>query len=277
MPDDAAGPAAKLTNVLPDLAPYPLPTDVRDGLLTLATQSEVLIVGEMHGTREVPRLIAELLPTLAPLGYRGLALEIPADARDTLADWAVSEDLPVPGFFAAPSFDGRGNAEALALIRTALRQSVEAWQLLCFDEASGDQSGGWAERDARMAQNLAAQRTLLCPNGKVIAVCGNMHSRVVRRSQPEDWSHALWPSFAAALGEQNPQWAVRSVSIVFRAGTFYNVAVRTMGDASRAPVPAPVRVARPESEHTLELHLPRSTAASFLASPSNVPEAQGEK
>jgi len=111
----------------------------------------------------------------------------------------------------------------------------------------------------------------------VIAVCGNMHSRVVRRSRPEDWSHALWPSFAAALGEQNPQWAVRSVNVVFRAGTFYNMAVRTLGDPNHSPLPAPMLVARPDSEHTLELHLPQSTAASFLAPPLDLPEPQGEK
>ena len=103
-----------------------------------------------------------------------------------------------------------------------------------------------------------------------------MHSRVVRRSRPEDWSYALWPSFAA-LGEQNPRWVVRSLDVVFRAGTFYNVSVRSMGDAARPALPAPVLVTGPKSEHTLELHLPQSTAASFLAPPSDLPEPQGEK
>ena len=274
---DAPGAEAIVVSAVPALPTYPLPLDVREGLQALAAESDVLIVGEMHGTRQVPYLLAELLPDLAVLGYLGLALEISADARDDLAGWAVNDERPVPDFFAAPSFDGRGNAEALALIRTTLRRRGENWQLLCFDEAFGDQSGGWAARDARMVRNLAAQRSLLCPDGKVIAVCGNMHSRIVQRSRPEDWSYALWPSFAAALGEQNPAWAVRSVNLVFQTGTCYNMAVRILGDPNRPPLPAPMLVARTESEHTLELHLPQSTAASFLAPPSDVPEPQGEK
>ena len=274
---DATGAAATVVSAVSTLPAYPLPPDVRERLLKLADESDVLIVGEMHGTREVPYLLAELLPDLAPLGYRGLALEIRANVRDNLADWAVNDERPVPDFFAAPSFDGRGNAEALALIQTTLRRRGDTWQLLCFDEASGSEHGGWAERDARMARNLAAQRSRLCPDGKVIAVCGNMHSRVVRRSRAEDWSYALWPSFAAALSEQNPRWVVRSLDVVFRAGTFYNVSVRSMGDAARPAPPAPVLVTDPKSEHTLELHLPQSTAATFLAPPSDLPEPQGEK
>lgn len=276
---NATGAAANVVSAVPALPAYPLPLDVREGLLKLADESDVLIVGEMHGTREVPYLLAELLPDLADRGYQGLALEIPADARNDLAGWAMNDERPVPGFFAAPSFDGRGNAEALALVRAALRSpnGARPWQLLCFEATDDQPFAEWAERDAFMARNLAAQRSRLCPNGKIIAVCGNMHSRVARRSRPDDWSHALWPSFAAVLGEQNPQWAVRSVNIVFQSGTFYNMAVRSLDNPNRLPLSAAALIADPNSEHTLELHLPRAMAASFLAPPLDVPEPQGEK
>jgi len=157
-PDDATGQSATVTSVVPDLSPYPLPPQVFEGLQALAAESDVLIVGEMHGTSEVPRVIAELLPALEPLGYRGLALKIPADVRDDLAGWAMNEERPVPGFFAAPNFDGRGNAEALALVRAALRppNAAHPWQLLCFDATDDQPFAQWAERDARMARNLAA-------------------------------------------------------------------------------------------------------------------------
>lgn len=271
---DATGAAATVVSAVPALPAYPLPPDVRDRLLTLAAQSDVLIFGEMHGTREVPRLVASLLPDLAQRGYQGLTLEIPADVRDTLIDWAENDEQPLPAFFAAPSFDGRGNAETLALVRTALRPTngAGAWQLLCFDKAAGEPSGGWPERDAAMARNLAEQQSRFCPGGKVLAVCGNLHSRLVRRSRPDHFSYLLWPSFAAALAEQNSALFVRSVNLAFHAGTFYNVAVRTLSDPNRPPLPAPFLAAEPESEHSLELHLPRATAATFLATPSPPPE-----
>jgi len=51
-----------------DLKPYPLPTAARARMEELAASSDILILGEMHGTQEVPELVASLLPRLTELG-----------------------------------------------------------------------------------------------------------------------------------------------------------------------------------------------------------------
>ena len=45
------------------LTPYDLPEPTRQRLLALADGSDLLLIGELHGTQEVPRLILGCCPT----------------------------------------------------------------------------------------------------------------------------------------------------------------------------------------------------------------------
>jgi|SRR5690606_591168 hypothetical protein len=63
------------------LTPYPLPPQALEPLLTLAQACDVLLIGELHGTQEVPRLVFGLLDSLAAQGYSGHGLEIPEAGR----------------------------------------------------------------------------------------------------------------------------------------------------------------------------------------------------
>lgn len=256
---------------LPELAPYPLPEGVRQTLLDLAGQSDTLFIGEMHGTQEPPRLLAWLLESLKTLGYGALALELPHTIRAPLVAWAKSETddaTAPPPFFAQPGLDGRGNVQMLALVRAAVRSG---WQLFCFDQADHEWKAPfvWTERDRRMAENLAAQWEQFAPNAKVVAVCGNMHSRTVTPAPDADpfWREH-WPSCAAVLQELRPNVRVNSLNLVFHAGTLFNMTLRDdLGTGE--PLSAP-ETRRPDgAHHTLYLHLPRATAATFLAQPAD--------
>ncbi len=249
-----------------ELTPYPLPEGVRQTLLDLAGQSEVLFFGEMHGTQEPPQLVAGLLEPLKTSGYGALALEIPHTTRAPLVTWAESEDAEAttPPFFANPGLDGRGNVQMFALVRAAVRSG---WQLLCFDLDVTDPFAAWTERDRRMAENLAAQGEQFAPGKKVVAICGNMHSRVFlppRHADPFWREH--WPSCAAVLQELRPDARVNSVNLVFHGGTFFNMTLRDLDDR---PLVAPEVRHPDDAHHTLYLHLPRATAATFLAEPAD--------
>jgi hypothetical protein len=52
-------------------------TDIFDTIVSLERASQVLIFGEVHGTKEVPHLISEILDLLRPLGFGVLGLELP--------------------------------------------------------------------------------------------------------------------------------------------------------------------------------------------------------
>src|SRR5260370_10605978 len=70
-----------------DLKPYPLPPEARVRFEKLAASSDVLILGEIHGTQEVPELVASLLHPLTKLGYHTLALEVPSNYQTSLLQW----------------------------------------------------------------------------------------------------------------------------------------------------------------------------------------------
>src|SRR4030088_3297551 len=94
-----------------------LPTSVEQAVLDLAARCDLLLFGELHGTREVPALLSGLLNKLHELGYGGLGLEVPRDQRQALADFAAAKTPAPPPFYAHPSKDGRGSGEALDLIK----------------------------------------------------------------------------------------------------------------------------------------------------------------
>jgi erythromycin esterase-like protein len=211
---------------VPELPPYPLPTAVQDTLTALANDCDVLILGETHGTKEVPAIVEALLEPLTTSGYRALALEVPRDEESAIDAWARGKTDVIPKFFAKPCVDGRGNREVPALVRRALR-SPYAWKLICFDEAeaemrrqvmalqlknakgtatevpakltSDDMVALSRQRDASMASYLGTVRNKLPPEDKILAICGNFHARTANHTLPESPLAAYWPSFAAKL------------------------------------------------------------------------------
>jgi len=284
---------------------YALPEKVRQGVGDLAAESDVLVLGEMHGTQEVPAVAVALLEPLAKLGYGALALEIPASEREALTNWALGKSKTIPRFFAEPWADGRANVQALALIRTALSPPY-SWKLICFDmseedaaefnkeadpkDAKGDVAAddgvaGFVQRDAMMAKHFAKQRTEFGDKTKVLAICGGMHARTSKgrtagdaeKRAMEASMNKYWPCFAAALAVNHPEWQVRSVHVVPHGGSFFAVmSVEGKDEPLEGkvhPVRSKRRLAEAEAHASTdapwnwELNLPRATPATFLATP----------
>jgi hypothetical protein len=271
---------------------YPLPLDVRQSLKTLANDCDLLVVGEVHGTKEVPAIVEALLPTLTKLGYRTLALEIPRDEQPAIAAWATGEFNALPRFFGKPGPDGRGNEQVLALVRRALRPPYE-WNLICFDQTDeeftrqmkerlpkeakrsiaeraakltpDDVVALSVERDATMAKHLAAAREKLPASHKVIALCGNVHARTKNHAPPESPLKPLWPSFAASLQQNHPQWQIRSINVQAFSGEYFNNG--QVNKFSERPLAQIEARPTPNADWHWQLNLPRATAATFLVPP----------
>ncbi len=270
-----------------DLKPYSLTAETRARFAGFAAGSDVLVLGELHGTQEVPRLVAGLLAPLNERGYRVLALEMPHDQQESLQNWALGRSARVPAFFTDPSGDGRGNAQLLELVRLAVAPPYR-WKLVCFDEPEitfGEllkaalrkrpPAGGkadeltddealavWRKRDATMAANLLAEVKSVEGSGRVLAVCGNLHARTADDGK-EPMLTRLWPPFAATVKAQRPAWRVRSVNIDFSRGAFFN---EGQARPIRSPRPIEEPVVRPGegSSWDLLLDLPEATPATFL-------------
>jgi hypothetical protein len=275
-----------------DLKPYPLPPAAEAPLKKLAASSDILILGEIHGTQEVPELVASLLAPLTELGYNTLALEVPNNDQASLLAWARGKSEKIPDFFAHPSGDGRGNAQLLTLAGIAASPPFQ-WQIICFDESElarekallsriqkkqtgkavapdmtdDDIIAAWRERDAAMASNVLREAKSLKVTNKILAICGNLHARKTNDMQ-EPMLSKLWPSFARVLMQRQPAWRVSSVNIEFYGGTYFNNGkVQTF--AKRSLEQATVR-SEGQTGWDLVLSLPTAKAATPL-DPKHVP------
>jgi hypothetical protein len=286
-----AGAVAHGQPAIPPLAPYPLPAKAKEALGELAGKSDILILGEIHGTQEVPAIAVALLQPLTEQGYRAIALEVPSDQQQPLSDWAAGKTETIPSFFTEPLDDGRGNIQALSLIRIALSPPF-GWRLICFDEswekadeAADDPIADWRRRDATMASNLVAERSRLAPKSKVLAICGNFHARISKPTlaqnesdkQADDALGELWPSFAARLRNDLAGRQVRSINVVPHSGGYFAMTASDDGKASvGVQTIRGMRKIEDAEAHPLgnqwwdwELNLPRATPATFLTAPKN--------
>ncbi len=282
-------------SAIPDQQPYPLPADVLQSVEKLASDCDILVLGEMHGTKEVPAVAETLLDPLTKLGYRAIALELPRDEQRVIDNWATGLTDVVPKFFEHPGEDGRGNEQVLALVRRALRPPFD-WKLICFDGTDvemkqqfmerlpKDAKGSTAElvakltpddivalsvqRDAAMAKSLSDEHKKWQTRDKVLAICGNVHARTANHAATDSPLAALWPSFAAVLKRDNPQWRVLSINVRLFSGEFFNGGkVNKLG---KRPLERVEMRLTPDADWDAELNLPQATAATFLATPISV-------
>lgn len=240
------------------ILPYELPEDVRQSVLTLAAESDLLLIGESHGTQEVPCLVLGLLPYLMPLGFGGLALELPTDQCDQLLQY-IQGKAALPGFFHVGLSDGRGNEQVLSLVRQAVSRG---WHLLCFDTVNVKPGDIWSDRDTGMVQNLLEQWGRQCSGQRVLGVCGSLHSRLLPPTRNTD----AWPSFAYGVQQARPNLIVRSIGVLFQRGAFFS------GEVRRFDIGPEYFSVQPEVrpsgflDHTVDLYLPRATPVTFTGS-----------
>jgi len=266
--------ATGLAQSVPELQPYPLPAKAEKALTGLAGTTDVLVLGELHGTQEVPAIASALLAPLSKLGYGVLALEMPADQQQPLVNWATGKTADIPPFFNKSIKladgrlleDGRGNVQLLSLVRTALSPPLQ-WKLVCFDEPWHDityspaaatkvvelppptkglpdemELAVWHEKS--MASRLAHERDKLAPQAKILAICGNIHARTsntCREGSPFGFPTGhpvmkIWPSFAAAVQMDQPTWQVRSIRIEPHSGSYFAAVSTDQDPTPRAGV-----------------------------------------
>jgi len=141
-----------------------------------------LILGELHGTREVPSLVGRLVCQAVGLGAPvRLGLELPAAEQKRLDGYLASnggpaarEALLAGEFWHQPFQSGKGSAAMMELIEQVRRlaQAEEDVRLFCFDSPPPD-------RERRLADNLVKARAEW-PRATVIVLTGNVHSRTTK-------------------------------------------------------------------------------------------------
>ncbi|QSQ20244.1 hypothetical protein JY651_33970 [Pyxidicoccus parkwayensis] len=152
------------------------------GLAKQAKKGAVLLLGEMHGTQEVPRFLAQTVCQSVVAGLPvTVGLELPLesqtridtfiDSAGTEEDWLKLMDAP---FWRSPYPDGR-SSEAMANMLEQLRQlrsqglDVEAF---VFDHPKAQGQ----EREKAMAATVK-QQVEATPDRFFVLLSGNIHAR----------------------------------------------------------------------------------------------------
>lgn len=154
------------------------------GLDPLLEPGTVLLLGEIHGTREAPAFAAGATCRALELGRDVvLALEIPLDERSSFETYLESlggaEDrralLDGP-FWKRASQDGRSSHAMADLIERArtLRAGSGRLDVRLFDR---DGEGGSQARDRRMARELG-EIAADAPDAVMVVLTGNVHARI---------------------------------------------------------------------------------------------------
>ena len=200
-------------------------------------ESGYLLLGEVHGVRENPLIIAALLRSF---GLTSLALEWPAELAPVISAFLAGEALADdPQLW---SGDGRITAGHLAVLRE--RAAAGPLELTLLDGViSADAT--WSDRDAAMAGRLLAGAG---PGRGTLVVAGNAHTPV--RPTP------LGVPLGAALAARRP--GVREIRIDYRGGRYYNLAPCRFPPRAGSRQPGPRLLLRNEN---LTLVLPDASEA----------------
>jgi hypothetical protein len=163
--------------------------------------SGLLLLGEIHGVRENPLLIRELLQAF---GLTSLALEWPDDLAPVIETFLTAGTL-ADHWLLWPG-DGRITAGHLAVL--AERAAAGPLQVILFDGTVGA-SWSWSQRDDAMARRILAGS----PAGPgTLAVAGNAHTP----TSPT----ILGIPMGARLARRRP--GVREIRINYGGGSYYN-------------------------------------------------------
>ncbi|RKG90186.1 hypothetical protein D7W82_04575 [Corallococcus sp. CA049B] len=155
------------------------------GLKKLATAGGVLLLGELHGTQEVPRFIAQSVCQLVTAGMPvTVGLELPVENEERITtflqsqggevDWLKLMEAP---FWRSPYPDGRGS-EAVANMLEQLRHlRAQGLDVAVFVYDHPKLSG--QQREDALTKTVLA-RVKATPQRFHLVVSGNVHPRTAK-------------------------------------------------------------------------------------------------
>ncbi len=196
-------------------------------------ERRALIVGELHGTAEIPALFGDLVCAAAKLGPVVVGLEMPEGSQAALDAWLVSDGGgEARAAFLRDGFwrfgDGRASEAMLALLERVrkLRLSSRSIRLLAFVPSAGSTTTQTPYERA-MAANW--RRALdMVPGSRLLVLVGSVHSRIDRYRDFEPAAMHL------------PRAQILTFGPFPVGGSAHNCQPEGCGPLSAGPVPAPM-------------------------------------
>jgi hypothetical protein len=195
-------------------------------ILEAHAEAPVLVIGELHGTREAPALIAALAGRIGASRALSVALEIPAQEQARVDDYLASDGaaaatraLLAGAFWQRPRerSDGRRSQATLDLIDQLrlLRAEQADLRVLLFDDQ--DFHGQTRSRDALMAERLRAAQAQR-PSAQLLVLTGNYHARLDPLARAHFGQAQIQPPPMASLLQD---LGLVSINLSARTGAFW--------------------------------------------------------
>lgn len=210
------------------------------GAARLIEPGRVVLLGEMHGTNEIPYFVAELACQATARGTPvTVAIEVALHEQAAVDAFLDSEGTPEDrrrllngNFWNRPYQDGRTSRAMLALLERlrTLRRTGAAIRVVAYDAPGLEHNF----REEAMARNLLGAR-----DGHeqevFLVLCGNVHARTVAGTE---WDATLVP-MGARLREQVPELV--ALDAEYGPGSAWTCRLSNPIDCGVASVTAPRR------------------------------------
>jgi erythromycin esterase-like protein len=241
-----------------------------DELVAVADGQRLLLLGEMHGTREIPQLTGDVVERLSRSEPLLLALEIHASEHRSLAAYLHGDGSPAQRealrrrpYWSVPASrnDGRRSEDMLDLVEQVRSLRALGRDVAILPFVNGLPRGaGW--RDRAMAACLRHAWNAL-PNGRMLVLTGNVHAM---RLRPAYAPPQMQTPMAVDLQDLQPY----SIDIAAQAGEYWACPSSGCGPQPVKPGAEGGRLDEAEA-YDYRLVLPRFTAARPVA-----PEASAD-
>lgn len=187
------------------------------GMEELLTPGGMVLLGELHGTREIPAFVGTLGCHVASAGVPVVVgLELPHEEQGALERYLESQGdkeavtaLTAGGFWRRPHQDGRGSEAIVALVE---RVRVLRNQGLKVSVFAFDAPGQGSQRALLMASRVLAVRET-APRSTFLLLGGNVNARTARGTQ---WDETFTPMGWHLVRAKQP---VRALDARYSEGT----------------------------------------------------------
>lgn len=199
------------------------------GLSPQAKQGAVMLLGELHGTQEVPRFVAQGVCQTASSGTPvTVGLELPVENQERVAtfirsagtddDWLKLMEAP---FWRSPFPDGRGSEAMANLLEQLRRLRSQGLDVDAFVFDHPKEQG--QERENAMANTVLSQ-VRKSPKRFFLVVAGNIHPRT---AQGLPWDKTYRPM--GMLIAQQVEDTV-ALDVAYNSGTAWICAEEATGE-----------------------------------------------
>jgi len=148
------------------------------GIQEYLQQKKLILVGEIHGTQEVPKFFGNIAASLVNDKDKTLViLEINQDSQKSIDNFFQTGDesiLKRDPFFSRRYQDGRSSESMMKLLKRLSK--ISNVTVLCMDPMTGVQTMTGQERDTGMATFINSKMNKY---GRTLVLSGNIHSSIV--------------------------------------------------------------------------------------------------